>query len=123
LIGLLANRSTIDLRKQDIFQVEAVCLSYDNKIWLYDEFEHKLKKIDEDGKLLFATTDFRQLFDEAFSFTSICDQDGYLYLYDKNKGVYVFDYYGTLKNIFCSYRAMIILKLLGNLSPVPVMIH
>ncbi|HJS54795.1 MAG TPA: hypothetical protein VJ765_09635 [Chitinophagaceae bacterium] len=97
---LLAVRSTIDLRKQDIFQVQAVCLSYDNKLWLYDEFEHKLKKIDEDGKLLFSTTDFRQLFDEAFSFTSICDQDGFLYLYDKNKGVYVFDYYGTLKNIF-----------------------
>jgi hypothetical protein len=97
---LLTNRSTIDLRKQDIFHVEAVCLSYDNKIWLYDEFEHKLKKIDEDGKLLFATSDFRQLFGEAFSFTSICDQDGFIYLYDKNKGVYVFDYYGTLKNIF-----------------------
>src|SRR6187551_1529603 len=97
---LLTNRSTIDLRKQDIFHVEAVCLSYDNKIWLYDEFEHKLKKIDEDGKLLFATSDFRQLFGEAFSFTSIFDQDGFLYLYDKNKGVYVFDYYGSLKNIF-----------------------
>ena len=97
---LLNIRGTIDLRKQDIFQVQAVCLSYDNKIWLYDEFEHKLKKIDEDGKLLFATSDFRQLFDEAFSFTTICDQDGLLYLYDKNKGVYVFDYYGTMKNIF-----------------------
>jgi len=97
---LLNNSGTIDFRKQDIFQVQAVCLSYDNKIWVYDEFEHKLKKIDEDGKLLFATTDFRQLFGEAFSFTTICDQDGYLYLYDKNKGVYVFDYYGTLKNIF-----------------------
>ena len=97
---LLNVRSTIDLRSQDIFQVQAICLSYDNKIWLYDEFEHKLKKIDEDGKMLFATTDFRQLFDEAFAFTSICDQDGFLYLYDKNKGVYVFDYYGTLKNIF-----------------------
>jgi hypothetical protein len=97
---LLSVRSTIDLRKQDVFQVQAICLSYDNKIWVYDEFEHKLKKIDEDGKTLFATSDFRQLFDEAFSFTSICDQDGLLYLYDKNKGVYVFDYYGSLKNIF-----------------------
>jgi hypothetical protein len=97
---LLNIRSTIDFRKQEIFQVQAVCLSYDNKIWLYDEFEHKLKKIDEDGKVLFATTDFRQLFDEAFSFTSISDQDGFIYLYDKNKGVYVFDYYGALKNIF-----------------------
>ena len=97
---LLSIRTTIDLRKHDIFQVQAVCLSYDNQIWLYDEFEHKLKKIDENGKLLFATTDFRQLFGEAFSFTSISDQDGFLYLYDKNKGVYVFDYYGALKNIF-----------------------
>ena len=97
---LLSIRTTIDFRKQDIFQVQAVCLSYDNQIWLYDEFEHKLKKIDENGKLLFATTDFRQLFGEGFSFTSISDQDGFLYLYDKNKGVYVFDYYGTLKNIF-----------------------
>ena len=49
---------------------------------------------------MFATSDFRQLFDEAFSFTSIFDQDGLLYLYDENKGVYVFDYYGALKNIF-----------------------
>jgi hypothetical protein len=97
---LLNIRSTIDLRKQDIFQVQAICLSYDNKIWLYDEFEHKLKKIDEDGKVLFATSDFRQLFDEAFSFSTICDQDGLLYLYDRTKGVYVFDYYGALKNIF-----------------------
>lgn len=97
---LLNIRSAIDFRKQDIFQVQAVCLSYDNGIWLYDEFDHKLKKLDEDGKLLFASTDFRQLFDDAFSFTTIDDQDGYLYLYDKNKGVYVFDYYGTLKNIF-----------------------
>jgi hypothetical protein len=97
---LLNVKSTIDLRKQEIFQTQAVCLSYDNGIWLYDEFEHKLKKLDEEGKLLFSSTDFRQLFDEVFSFTTINDQDGFLYLYDKDKGVYVFDYYGTLKNIF-----------------------
>lgn len=98
LDNMLSNRNTIDLRQQDIFQVQAIGLSYDNKIWLYDEFEHKLKKIDEDGKLLFTTPDFRQLFNEAFSFSSIYDEGGLLYLYDKNKGVLVFDYYGSLKN-------------------------
>jgi hypothetical protein len=95
---LLNVRSTIDLRQQNIFQVQAVGLSYDNKIWLYDELENKLKKIDEDGRLLFETADFRQLFNEAFSFSSVYDQDGLLYLYDKQKGVFVFDYYGALKN-------------------------
>jgi len=48
--------------------------------------------------LLFETSDFRQLFNEGFQFTSLIDQDGYLYLYDKSKGVYVFDYYGGFKN-------------------------
>lgn len=94
---LLNIRSTIDLRQQNIFQVQAVGLSYDNKLWVYDEQENKLKKIDDDGKILFETSDFRQLFNEAFTFTSITDQDGLLYLYDVQKGVLVFDYYGALK--------------------------
>lgn len=95
---LLNIRNTIDLRRQSIFQVRAVCLSYDNKIWLYDEFDHRLKKIDEDGNLLFETADFRQLFGNAFSFSSITDVNGLIYLYDRALGVYVFDYYGALKN-------------------------
>ena len=95
---LLNIRNSIDLRQQNIFQVQALSLSYDNKIWLYDEMENKLKKIDEDGKLLFETTDFRQLFDQAPLFTSIADHDGFIYLYDTLRGVFVFDYYGALKN-------------------------
>ena len=95
---LLSVRTSIDLRKNEIFQVQAIGLSYDNNIWLYDEVESKLKKIDENGKLLYASTDFRQLFDEAYTFTSIFDQDGLLYLYDKNKGVLIFDYFGSFKS-------------------------
>ncbi|MFI5134066.1 MAG: hypothetical protein ACHQEB_07005, partial [Chitinophagales bacterium] len=68
-------RNTIDLRKQNIFQVKAIGQSYDNKIWLYDELENKLKKIDEDGKLLFETTDFRQLFGETPAPQKIFDED------------------------------------------------
>ena len=59
---LLNVRNIIDLRKQNILQARAIGQSYDNKIWLYDEVENKLKKIDEDGKLLLETPDFRQLF-------------------------------------------------------------
>jgi len=62
---MLNVRNTIDLRKQNILQVRAIGQSYDNKIWLYDELDNKLKKIDEDGKLLWETPDFRQLFGEA----------------------------------------------------------
>lgn len=95
---LLNVRNTIDLRQQNIFQAQAVGLSYDNKIWVYDELENKLKKIDEDGKLLFETPDFRQLFEQSPAPSTICDQDGFIYLYDSLRGVFVFDYYGNLKN-------------------------
>ena len=91
-------RNTIDLRKQNIFQVKAIGQSYDNKIWLYDELDNKLKKIDEDGKLLLETTDFRLLLGQAPSPVKIFDEDKYVYLYDSLQGVFVFDYYGALKN-------------------------
>ena len=95
---LLNVRNIIDLRRQNIYQVRAIGQSYDNKIWLYDEVENKLKKIDEDGKLLLETPDFRQLFGEAPSPQKIFDQDQFVYLYDSAKAVFVFDYYGSLKN-------------------------
>src|SRR5260221_4825021 len=91
-------RNSIDLRKQNIFQVKAIGQSYDNKIWLYDEVESKLKKIDEDGKLLLETPDFRQLFGQTPSPQKIFDEDKYVYLYDSLQGIFVFYYYCTLKN-------------------------
>ena len=88
----------IDLRKQRIFQVKAIGQSYDNKIWVFDEVENKLKKIDEDGKLLQETTDFRFLMGQSPSPIKIFDEDKYVYLYDSLQGLFVFDYYGALKN-------------------------
>lgn len=90
--------NVIDLRKQNIFQVKAIGQSYDNKIWIYDELEGKLKKIDEDGRLLQETPDFRLLLGQAPSPIKIFDENKYVYLYDSLKGVYVFDYFGALKN-------------------------
>lgn len=95
---LLNIRNTIELRRSNILQVKAVGQSYDNKIWVYDEVENKLKKIDEDGRLLLETPDFRQLFGEAPAPQKIFDQDQFVYLYDSAQAVFVFDYYGALKN-------------------------
>lgn len=90
--------STINLKEHNIFKAEAVTTSYDNNIWVFDEQENKLKKMDDTGKLLFESNDFRQLFDSVPSPQRIIDQDGFLYLYDMHRGLYIFDYYGTFKN-------------------------
>lgn len=90
--------TSINLRSKNIFRVKAVTNSYDNNIWLYDEQENKLKKIDDAGKLLLETVDLRTLFDSVPSPSQIIDRDGFVYLYDPAKGLYVFDYYGAFKN-------------------------
>ena len=89
--------NTIDLRKQGVFQVRAICLGYDNNIWVFDEQESKLRKVGEDGTLLLETADLRLALDEAPVPSRIFDQNRYVYLYDPLKGMYVFDYYGALK--------------------------
>lgn len=94
---MLNQRSVIDLRNHSLFQVSAVAQSYDNNIWVYDEQESKLRRINEEGQMLDQTTDFRILFDTVPSPSVIIDQDKQLYLYDSTLGVYIFDYYGALK--------------------------
>lgn len=94
----LNTRNTINFRKQNIFSVQSITTSYDNNIWLFDEQDYKLKKIDDDGRLLQETTDFRMLFDSVPSPINLVDKDNFVYLYDTAKGFYIFDYYGAFKN-------------------------
>ncbi len=94
----LAFRNTINLRTQQIFLVNSIALSYDNNTWIFDEEDYKLKKIDEQGKLLQETVGWRLLFDTVPSPTRIIDRDNFVYVYDPEKGFYIFDYYGTFKN-------------------------
>lgn len=105
--------NTIDLRKQNIFQVKAIAQSYDNNIWVYDEQSSKLKKIADDGRILSETVEFRMFLDDVPSPTQIFDQDGFVYLYDPEKGIYVFDIYGSFKNKI-SYTGLTDLGIFGK---------
>lgn len=91
-------RNVINLRKQNIFNVKTIATSYDNNIWLFDEGDTKLKKIDDNGQVLSETVDFRIIFDSTPSPVQILDREGFVTLYDPNKGFYILDYYGALKN-------------------------
>ncbi len=89
--------SSINLRNKNILRAEAMTISYDNHIWVFDEQENKLKKIDDSGDMLSETVDFRQLFNEIPTFKRIVDFEGFVYLYDPENGLYIFDYYGSFK--------------------------
>ena len=94
---LLAARSTVDLRRKNILQVAAIGQSYDNNIWVFDAYDNKLKKIDDEGNILLETPDLRQVFDKGLTPQQIVDQNNQVYLYDALNGLFVFDHYGTYK--------------------------
>lgn len=94
---LLGVRSTIDLRKSNMLQVTAIGQAYDNNIWIFDAYDYKLKKIDEDGKMLLETPDLRMVFNQAVAPQQIIDNNKQVYLYDTASGVFVFDNYGSFK--------------------------
>lgn len=94
----LSQRNMINFRKQNIFSVKAIATSYDNQIWIFDEQDYKLKKINEEGTVLLESSDLRQMVGEAPSPQLIIDSDNFVYVYDPEKGFFIFDYYGALKN-------------------------
>jgi hypothetical protein len=92
-------RATIDLRQSDIFQCSAIGQSYDNNTWVFDELENKIKKIDDNGKLLLESTDFRIVFDAPPRPSRIEDYNKFVYAYDSSKGLLVLDYFGAYRNL------------------------
>ncbi|MBK8712783.1 MAG: hypothetical protein IPL97_13105 [Niastella sp.] len=94
----LSLRNQINFRKGNIFSVSILAAAYDNNVWIFDEQDFKLKKIDAEGKVLSETTDWRMLFTELPNPQWMKDSDGFVYLYDSTKGFFIFDYYGSLKN-------------------------
>ena len=94
---MLTLRYSLNLRKQNIFSVAAIANAYDNNIWLFDEQDFTLKKITEQGNLLQATNDMRLFPGFATQVISITDHNNLVYLYDKELGFFIFDYYGSFK--------------------------
>jgi hypothetical protein len=93
----LANQSTLDLKRFSVLNPSAIGNSYDNNIWVYDEYDNKLKKLDVQGNKLLETADFRTVFSQSFSPQKIISDNSLLYLADTANGVFVFDNYGSFK--------------------------
>lgn len=94
---MLSPQTTLPLFKANLFQVQSACLSYDGHLWVYDELENKLVKLNQQGQRLLETSDFRQLLSHPFSPQYLADENGNVCAYDAAYGWVIFDYYGAVK--------------------------
>jgi hypothetical protein len=92
-------RTTLDLRQSGILQCPAIAQSFDNNIWVFDEMNNRVKKLDESGRVLLESPDFRVVFDEPPQIIKLEDYNKYLYAYDPQAGLVLLDFYGAYRNL------------------------
>lgn len=82
------------LRSFDNVEPTAVGLSNDHNIWLFDQNDYKLKKIDYTGKVLFESISFPQLFGKQELVNFILERENTVFLNIPNLGIVLFDSFG-----------------------------
>ncbi len=87
--------SLLDL---DLFNVNVVALSRDNHIWLYDNNDFRLKKYNEQGRLLAQSVDLSLLLNVNLNPIDLKEVDGTVYLNDAALGILTFDLFGQFSS-------------------------
>jgi len=103
----LSVTGTYDLKSINIPWVSAIGLAIDNNIWIYDEQDFRLKKIDETLNLIHQSEDLSNYLNISLNPNFLMERNNWLYLNDPSHGIFVFDIYG-------SYYKTIPLKKLKN---------
>lgn len=78
-----------------IDNVAAACMSHDNYIWVYDLDDNRLKKIDNNYKVIYQSQDVLSLLGEAVIPNFMMEKDGLIYVNVPDVGIIMFDIYGT----------------------------
>lgn len=87
----------LDLGELDLWDVNAACLSNSGDIWLWDEGDFKLKKIDKNGQLMIESRDLRLIANPNIHLIRLQTYENKLYGLDAEIGIYEFDISGQLE--------------------------
>ncbi|MBK9731463.1 MAG: hypothetical protein IPO83_09255 [Chitinophagaceae bacterium] len=92
----LSEVNALSLRKINIQSYSATCFSsIDNNIWVFDDQDFKLKKIDRNNDIVIESGDLFSLLGKALHPVFMQEDDQYVYLTDPDEGIVIFDIYGT----------------------------
>jgi hypothetical protein len=77
--------------------VEWVCSSQQQGIWIYNQANAELLKLNKFGNCLVKTGNLAQYYRHYFEPLVMCEYSSLLYVLFKNLGIWVFDQFGALK--------------------------
>jgi hypothetical protein len=91
----LSLRTQFSLRELDILQPLLICTSVNDGIWIYDQEDFQLKRLDTDLKIMQESGNIVQVTGVTLQPVQLVEANGYLYLNNPKTGVLVFDLFGT----------------------------
>jgi hypothetical protein len=100
---MLAQQNELDLRKLNIYANALVASSADGNLWVYDQFNARLKKIDEQLNEIVESNDLRQEAQLVPSPSFMVERNWKVFLCDTAKGIFTFDRYGSYINTLSIY--------------------
>ena len=95
---MLAQKNELDLRRLNIFTSPVVAASADGNLWIYDRFNARLLKIDEQLNKIVESNDLRLQLQNVPDPVFMVERDWKVYLADTARGIFSFDRYGNHVN-------------------------
>ena len=92
---MLTEKSETDLHRNNILQTNAVGTASDGRLWVYDPFNAKLLKLDENGVIARSGNDLRQELSFVPNPSFLLERDRKVYLCDTAHGVLIFDQFAS----------------------------
>ena len=89
---------TLDLETLDLNYTGQICSSGDGKLWLYDEGEHRLKKVDFDNRQIVQSEPTYTFLDRPLDAAGMIERNNRVMIYDGQQGILVFDIFAQMKN-------------------------
>ncbi len=80
-----------DLYESNTPVIKAIGLADDQNVWLYDELNYRLKKINRQGEIIFESSDLSQNIDKKFSPSFLLESGGEVFLLEENSSLFIFD--------------------------------
>jgi hypothetical protein len=85
--------SKINLSNFDFFQINTLAVSSDNNLWIYDNTNFRLKKVNNQGQILLETNELNALA-SSLNPNFLIEKNNRVYLNNPETGILVFDNFG-----------------------------
>lgn len=109
----MSQTGIFDFFNSDILDVSALCLSTDNKIWIYDSSNYKLKLIDGTSTTIEESDDLSYYIDSPTNVKQMLTQGNLIYLNMPETGIIVFDSFGLFDKVL-PYKNVLSIQLLNE---------